>query len=266
MQASVPERQVVLVTGATGAIGQAIVRGIAAKNGFDVVVGCRNEQKGRDLARTISRNLGLPELRVACVDVSSRQSIAGLRRRWEGPLHVLINNAVEAPRRRQETSAGIERQFATNVLGYFWMMHAFFDLLAASAPARVVNVASYYAGGLDLDDLEFKRRPYDNNAAYRQSKQADRMLAAAFAARWKEASINVNACHSGDVNSTVSNSLGFGGHETPEEGAEMPITLATGPEGMHNTGAYFEHGRLRTCPFAEDRQAVDRLVDICEAY
>ena len=52
-----------------------------------------------------------------------------------------------------------------------------------SAPARVVNVASYWAGGLDLEDLEFKRRRYDNDAAYRQSKQADRMLTVAFAER-----------------------------------------------------------------------------------
>jgi hypothetical protein len=36
------------------------------------------------------------------------------------------------------------------------------EILKASAPARVVNVASYWAGGLDLNDLEFTRRSYDN--------------------------------------------------------------------------------------------------------
>jgi NAD(P)-dependent dehydrogenase (short-subunit alcohol dehydrogenase family) len=53
-------------------------------------------------------------------------------------------------------ASGIERHFATNVLGYFRMIQALTPLLSASPLARVVNVASYWAGGLDLTDLEFK--------------------------------------------------------------------------------------------------------------
>jgi len=81
-------------------------------------------------------------------------------------------------------------------------------------------VASYWAGDLDIDDLEFKHRPYSNGAAYRQSKQANRMLTVAFAERLAEHRISVNACHPGDVNSNLSNDLGFGGHESPGEGNE----------------------------------------------
>jgi NAD(P)-dependent dehydrogenase (short-subunit alcohol dehydrogenase family) len=92
-----------------------------------------------------------------------------------------------------------------------------------------VNVASYWAGGLDLGDLEFKRRPYDNDQAYRQSKQADRMLSVAFAERLREHRVWVNACHPGDVRSRLSANLGFGGHETPEQGAATPVWLATAP-------------------------------------
>ena len=126
-----------------------------------------------------------------------------------------VNNAATTPRRREETPEGIELQFATNVLGYFWMMTAFRGHLVDSAPARVVNVASYWAGGLDLGDLEFERRRYDNDAAYRQSKQADRMLSVAFAERLRDAGVTANACHPEDVVSTLSRNLGFGGHETP---------------------------------------------------
>ncbi len=42
-------------------------------------------------------------------------------------------------------------------------------------------MASYWVEDLDLDDPEFKRRRYSNGIAYRQSKQADRMLTVAFA-------------------------------------------------------------------------------------
>ena len=56
--------------------------------------------------------------------------------------------------RRQETPEGIELQFATNVLGYFWLTQEFSEQLKRSAPARVINVASYWAGDLELDHAE----------------------------------------------------------------------------------------------------------------
>ena len=109
-------------------------------------------------------------------------SIQALADRWPGRLDVLINNAAATPRRRQESPDGIEMQFATNVLGYFWMTAGIRRKTARqSAPARVINVASYWAGDLDINDLEFKRRRYNNGTAYRQSKQANRMLTVAFA-------------------------------------------------------------------------------------
>ena len=157
-------------------------------------------------------------------------------------------------------------QFATNVLGYFRLIDEFTAILKASAPARVVNVASYWAGGLDLNDLEFTRRRYDNGQAYRQSKQADRMLSVAFSERLKPYHIAVNACHPGDVNSTLSHNLGFGGHETPVQGAETPVWLATHPIGQQNTGRYYEHRRESNCIYGRDRQAVNTLYESCANY
>jgi len=179
---------------------------------------------------------------------------------------VLVNNAALAPPRREETPEGIELQWAVNVLGYHWMMQAFRAMLEAAAPARIVNVCSYWAGGLDLDDPEFKRRPYDNDSAYRQSKQAGRMLSAAWAEKLSAAGVTVNACHPGDVVSRLSTDLGFGGYDTPEQGAATPVMLATQPVGAENTGKYFEHQREHTCRFSADRAAVARLLRLCESY
>jgi NAD(P)-dependent dehydrogenase (short-subunit alcohol dehydrogenase family) len=127
-------------------------------------------------------------------------------------------------------------------------------------------VASYWAGGLDLDDLQFRRRRYDNDAAYRQSKQADRMLTAAFAERLKDRGVMVNACHPGDVVSTLSRNLGFGGHETPDEAASTPAWLATDATGAQVTGKYFEHRREVSCRFGADHKAVEALYRACEGY
>jgi len=259
-------RRVAMVTGASGAIGMAIARQLAANADYEVVLVCRDADRATRCTQEITQATGNPKVRYELADLSRRASVQALADRWQGPVHVLLNNAAVAPQRRRSTPEDIELQFATNVLGYFWMIQAFTEHLKHASLARIVNVASYWAGGLDIQDLEFKRRPYDNNAAYRQSKQADRMLTFAFARRLQPLDITVNACHPGDVNSTLSNNLGFGGHESPEQGARTPVWLATHePVGQH-TGKYFERRREVRCPFAADTGGVENLFAACKAY
>lgn len=258
--------RVFLVTGPTGAIGKAIARQLASEADHEVVLVGRNEARTRQTASEIIQTTGNERVRYEIADLSRQADIQALADWWQGPLHVLINNAAVTPRSRQETPEGIELQFATNVLGYFWMTRAFQEILAESAPSRVVFVASYWAGDLDLKDLEFRRRRYNNNRAYRQSKQANRMLAAAFAERLKSHGISVNACHPGDVNSRLSNNLGFGGHESPDEGADTPVWLATGEMGQRETGKYFENRQEVLDRFTQDRAAVEALYQKCLDY
>ncbi len=260
------EQRVALVTGATGKIGEAIARQLAAQPGWEVVLVCRNEVKAAKSVREIIRATGNTRVRYEMVDVSRHASIRVLAERWRGPLHALVNDAGITPRRRQETPEGIELQFATNVLGYFWMIQELSERLKQSAPARVVNVASYWAGDLDLTDLEFRRRQYSGGEAYRQSKQADRMLSVAFAERLKPSGVSVNACHPGDVSSTLSNNLGFAGQDSPDTGARTPVWLATSTVGQKVTGGYFEHQRQVLDPFAADRQAIEALYAACLSY
>ena len=266
MQDTNQNHRLALVTGATGAIGKAIALEIARQPGYRVVLLCRNPQKADQAVSEIIERTGNRQVSFETVDVSSKASIEAVAQRLLDPVHVLVNNAAITPRKRQETAEGIELQFATNVLGYFWMMQAFTEHLRAAAPSRVVNVASYWAGGLDLDDLEFKSRPYNNDAAYRQSKQADRMLTVAFARRLAGQGISVNACHPGDVSSKLSNNLGFGGPESPAQGARTPAWLATDEVGQRETGKYFEHMQMQRCRFGEDSEGVEALYRACLVY
>lgn len=260
------ERDVALVTGANGAIGAAISRGIAEAGDYEVVLLCRDRDEAERTRSEIRDATDCDAVRYALCDVSRRSEVYELADDWEGPLDVLVNNAAATPPRRRETPEGLEVQFATNVMGYFWMIRAFEEVLAASAPTRVVNVASYWAGDLDLDDLQFERRSYDNGTAYRQSKQADRMLTRAFAERLEDRGVAVNACHPGDTPSKLSKNLGFHGHESPEEAADTPVWLATSPAGRESTGAYFKDRRTRECRFMADRDGVERLYEICGAH
>jgi len=254
------------VTGATGAIGKAIARQLANLPDYKVVLIVRDQKKAEQAIDDIKTTTGNQEVYFEIADLSQRVSIKAMTGRWEGPLHVLVNNAGVTPRRREETPQGIEMQFATNILGYFWMIESFAKIMEGSAPSRIINVASYWAGGLDIDDLEFQRRRYNNNEAYRQSKQADRMLTVAFAEALHSRGITVNACHPGDVNSTLSNNLGFGGHQTPDQGARTPVWLATDPIAGQLSGKYFADQREEYCHFGQDKDLVDELYKICMEY
>lgn len=259
------EHKTAIVTGATGAIGLAIAKGIAGEPGFQVVLVCRNETKAQQAVSAIQRETENEAVRYELADLSRSAEVAALGRRWQGPLHILVNNAAVAPPRRTTTPEGLELQFATNVMSYVWMMEALHDVLRTSAPARVVNVASYWAGGLNLSDLQFDRRRYDNDEAYRQSKQANRMLTVAYAKRFEADGITVNVCHPGDVKSQLSRDLGFGGHESPGQGARTPVWLATQPIGGETTGKYFERLHETPCRFGADASSVEALYQRCRA-
>lgn len=251
-----------IVTGAYGAIGKAIAEGLAS-NGFRVTLAGRDKSRLEKVQDSIIRQTSNRQVFFKVVDLAGQEEIREFSRQWEGPLHLLVNNAATAPRQRIETPQGIEVQWATNVLGYFWMIKYMLPFMEGLPDARIVNVASYWAGGLDLSDPEFRTRQYDNDAAYRQAKQADRMLSAAFAERLRSRKITVNACHPGDVNSKLSNAFGFGGSETPEQGAATPLFLALSDGIQGITGKYYEHMKPVACLFSGDQPAVERLFDLC---
>ena len=253
-----------IVTGVYGAIGAEIAKGLANENFRLFLIG-RREEKLIQLKEEITGRYSGSDCNVYTGDLSSRVDIDRLANLIDENIDVLINNAAAAPVQRKETKIGIEMQWATNVLGYFWMIKAFKNHLLQSKDPQIINVASYWAGGLDLADPEFKNRYYNNDIAYRQSKQADRMLTYGFAKLFGKL-IRVNACHPGDVNSKLSNDLGFGGSESAEKAAETPLLLARARIGANHTGTYFEHGKISQCRFSADNLAVEKLMEVCEAY
>ena len=253
------------ITGATGAIGYAIASQLATQN-YRVILLTRDPIKSKAAVESIKSKTGNQSISFNIVDLSRRSSILKLASSWEGPLHVLVNNAAVTPQNRLETPEGIELQFATNVLGYFWMIEFFSEILSNSAPSRIVNVASYWAGGLDLDDLEYNRRPYHNHDAYRQSKQANRMLTPVFSTMLESKNVTVNSCHPGDVNSSLSKSLGFGGTQSPDDGAKTPVWLASSSDLNKITGKYIENCRESSCPFGAHQSRSHQLYVICQSY
>jgi retinol dehydrogenase-13 len=141
-------------------------------------------------------------------------------------------------------------------------------LTSASVP-RIVNVASFYASGLDLSDPEFKVRPYDNDQAYQQSKQANRMMTVAWAERLRNLAI-VTSCHPGIATSSVSLGLGYDldrSEQAQIEGSRTPLYCALAPSSSAiESGAYYANAKRTECEFSRDRTACERLFQILEAY
>jgi len=268
--------RVAIVTGASDGIGKEVARGLAAR-GARVVLACRNAERGETARADIVRTTGNGAVDVRLVDFSVPASIRAFAAAvlQEHPaLHILVNNAgVWSPERRL-TAEGLELTWATNMLGYFLTTTLLLDRLRASAPARVVVVASELAGDLDLDDLGFTRRPYGGVAAYAQSKQANRMFTWALARRLHGSGVTANALHPGGVATGIfRKGGGLGGRvvhaltrlfaRSPARGADTALWLAASPEVEGRTGLFFVDRRERRCRFRDEAHE-ERLWARCE--
>ena len=92
------------------------------------------------------------------------------------------------------------------------------------------------------------------------------MLSAVLAEELSPHKVSVVSCHPGDVNSKLSNDLGFGGHESPDQGAMTPVWLAQLPFDELRTGKYYAHKSVESCSFSQDMKSARELYDICNGY
>jgi NAD(P)-dependent dehydrogenase (short-subunit alcohol dehydrogenase family) len=154
-----------VVTGANSGLGQATTSALAAA-GARVVMAVRDTARGAAAAAAISGTVEVREL-----DLADLASVRRFADAWEGPLDVLVNNAGVMAVPHSETKDGFEMQFGTNHLGHF----ALTNLLLRQITDRVVTVSSglHKRGVIALDDLNWKSRRYNANAAYAQSKLAN---------------------------------------------------------------------------------------------
>jgi NAD(P)-dependent dehydrogenase (short-subunit alcohol dehydrogenase family) len=259
-------RPLCLVTGANSGIGFETARGLARRD-TRVILACRDRAKGEAARSSIASETGNPDIELMVVDVASRRSMRVAAQKFSeshSALDVLVNNAAVGPASRQQSPDEIELTFATNVLGYYLFTELLLSALRSAAAARVVNVASRMAYGLDLTDVEFKRRSYDPLAAYAQSKQADRMLTWALARRLEGTSVTANAVTPGVVNTKLLRALAprFSGR-TPAEGADPVLWLATSPEVVGVSGRFWADRRQEPCEF-RNRHDIEALYAICE--
>lgn len=253
----------VLITGVTDGIGKVALLDIAAQGATVTGVG-RNPGK---IARVMdeARSRGVAErvsfLEADLSDMSQVRDLAAAFQAQQDRLDVLVNNAGAVFTQRRETADGFEMTFALNHLAYFLLTHLLLDTLKASAPARVVNVASGYQMQVDFSDLQCTKS-YRGWGAYGRSKTANVLFTFELARRLEGTGVTATVLHPGEVRTNFHVAAGMSpmGNLTPEQGAETLIYLATSPEVEGVTGEYFVNKRpARASSQAYDTKAQARL-------
>lgn len=247
-----------IVTGANSGIGRTTALGLAGL-GARVVLVCRDSGRGETARRDISAQSGNESIDLLVGDLASQRSTRELATEIQEKyqrLDVLVNNAGQLISHRSVTEDGIEATFALNHLGYFLLTNLLIDLLKASAPSRIVNVASsaHRMGTIDFDDLQYETG-YGGYKAYSRSKLANVMFTYELARRLEGTGVTVNCMHPGTVRTNL-----FKGASGPvafclnmlkplmrslRKGAETVVYLASSPDVEGVTGQYFVNNRTR---------------------
>jgi NAD(P)-dependent dehydrogenase (short-subunit alcohol dehydrogenase family) len=277
----------VIVTGGASGIGVETARALAG-TGADVTLAVRDLGAGERTARDIVGTTGNENVHVEQLDLADRASVDAFAERWNGPLHVLVNNAgVMAIQELQRTPQGYELQFATNHLGHFALALGLREALAADGAARIVSVSSgaHLRSPVIFDDLHFNFRAYDPMLAYSQSKTANVLFAVEATRRWASDGITANALMPGGIATNLQRHMPPEYMEeagkrirlkTVEQGASTSVLLATSPQLEGIGGRYFDNceeaeviqrregevGIPGVAPYALDLDNAERLWEV----
>lgn len=250
------ESKVVVITGSNTGIGKETAVGLASL-GMTTVMACRNLPKAEAAATEVRKRSGNDDVHVIALDLADLNSVQAcadeILSTWDR-LDVLVNNAGGIWSQRQETAQGFEQTFGVNHLGPFVLTALLLDRLKASAPSRIVNLASvghhFASGGMGFADLQSTHK-YASMDAYSRSKLANVLFTRGLATRLEGTGVTATCCHPGPVRSgfgmdgDLSGLFGLGNkifrpfEISSAAGAKTSIFLAADPSVEGQSGGYY---------------------------
>jgi NAD(P)-dependent dehydrogenase (short-subunit alcohol dehydrogenase family) len=255
----------VLVTGSTDGVGRYVAVKLAGA-GARVLIHGRDGGRGKALADEIRRE-GRGEAVFYQADLSSLAGASGLAETVLADnkrLDIFISNAGIGSQNdgpaRQVSADGHELRFAVNYLAGFLLAYRLLPLLKASAPSRIVNVASLGQHPIDFDDVMITKG-YSGSRAYAQSKLSQIMFTIDLADELKGTGVTVNSLHPATyMNTTMVRAGGITPISTVEQGGEAILHLAVGDDMADKSGLFFNGmNQAQANPQAYDPAARKRL-------
>ena len=247
---------VALVTGANTGIGLVTARELA-RRGAHVFIACRSAARAQPALDDIRSASGNPQVEALALDLGDFASVRQCASTFLAlglPLHLLVNNAGLAGS-RGFTASGFELAFGVNHMGHFLLTQLLLERLRASAPARIVTVASRAHTRTDGIDWDALRQPTRTRTAiheYAVSKLANVWFSAELGRRMAGSGVTTYALHPGVVASDVWRSVPWPFRSliklrmiSTEEGAKTSLYCATAPECAGETGLYYDRCRVR---------------------
>ena len=230
--------KVVIVTGGYAGIGLETTRALA-EVGATVIVPARNSEKAQQALN------GIPRVEQGQMDLLDPQSIDAFAKGFLAsgrPLHTLINNAGIMATPLERDSRGYESQFSANHLGHFQLTLRLWPALLKDKGARVISLTSrgHRRNGIDFDDPNFQRHPYERWEAYAQSKTANVLFAVELDRRGQANDIRAFAVHPGGI------TTGLGRHMTDEELQVHGLSRGAKPGFIPPGQSVTEGGILKT--------------------
>ncbi len=258
-----------IVTGASAGIGSATALGLARRGATLALVG-RDTTRLQQAAAACTA-AGSPAVHTYVADFAVLDQVRSLATTLLEDLpriDVLINNAALVLQHRQETVDGYEKVFAVNHLAPYLLTRLLLDRLVASAPSRIVNVASdaHTFGAMEPDDY-MSTRTYKPLKVYGRSKLANILFTVELAARLADTGVTVNCLHPGFVSTSLARDNKLGSLflklarpfiKSPADGAETTLQLACDP--VSTMGEYYANGKVHeTKDYARDPAMALRL-------
>ncbi|WP_404927603.1 SDR family NAD(P)-dependent oxidoreductase [Mesorhizobium sp. ORM16] len=257
----------ILITGSTDGVGRVVAQRLGA-GGARVLVHGRDAARGKATVADIEAAGGKAEFFAAdLASLAEVRRLAEAVREKTARLDILINNAgvgtVGQNAKRQVSADGYELRFAVNYLAGFLLTEGLLPLLKASAPARIVNVASAGQQAIDFSDVMLTHG-YSGVRAYCQSKLAQILFTIDLAEQLKGSGVTVNALHPASyMNTTMVRQAGVTPWSSVETGAEAIVNLTTSPALEARSGLYFDGLReSRADAQAYDARARQQLRDL----
>ncbi len=267
-----PPTPVALVTGASAGIGLYTALELV-RAGFCVIMAGRDGARTEQARRTVVERSGSTLVETALADFASLAAVRGLAERvlaTHDRLDLLVNNAGLMAPRFQLSEDGYELTIAVNHLAPFLLTNLLLDRLRASAPARIVTVASQAHRGARLDPATLAgTQDWSPLKAYGRSKLCNILFTRALARRLDGSGVVATCLHPGVIATAIGDNAGLAGFGwrlikpfliTPAKGATTSLFLATVADPAPFHGAYVINRRVaRPDPAALDDDLAERV-------